>query len=167
MLYPFITDTVVDKIENGECLYWSIMMYTQSIKKQVVLPCCSATLEQDIVPLYHRYCSPQDWEWWVSILIDNNAYTVDQKTSCLTVFFWSTWARCCAPSALILFELRSRVVSVYIDRYWWICSRLGDKLSYRVVLQCLSQMLCPFITNIVPLQIESGECLYWSILVDI
>jgi hypothetical protein len=137
----------------------------QSIRRQVVLLCCCAVLEQDVVPLHYRYCWSEDWEWWVSILIGNGVYAVDQKTSCLTVLLRSAWARCCAPSALILFPKSSRVVSVYIDWQWCICSRSEDKLSYCVVVQCLSQMLCPFSTDIVLRKFESSECLYWSIIV--
>jgi hypothetical protein len=122
-------------------------------------------LESDVVPLHHRYCSRQDWEWWVSILIDNGVYAVDQKTSCLTVLLCSGWASCCAPSASILFPPRSSLVSVYINRYWYICNRSEDKMSYCVVVQYLSQMLCSFSTNIVRGKIESDECLYWSIMV--
>jgi hypothetical protein len=115
MLCPFSTDIVIPKIESSECLYWSIMVDMQSIRRQVVLPCCCAVLEPDVVPLQHRYCLTKDWEWWVSILIDNSGYAVDQKTSCLTVLLCSAWARCCAPSAPILFELRLSVVSVYME----------------------------------------------------
>ncbi len=116
MLCPFSTDFVPLKIESGERLYWSIMLYMQLTRKQIVLPCCCAMLGTDVVPLQHRYCCPKDWEWWVSIVIDNGVYAVDQKTNCLTVLLCSAWARCCAPSALILFLSRLRVVSVYIDR---------------------------------------------------
>ncbi len=119
-----------------------------------------------VFQIENQYCSRKDREWWVSILIVNGVYAVDQKTRCLTVLLCNAWARCCAPLAPILFQLRLRVVSVYIDRKWWICSRREDKLSYCVVVQCLSQMLCPFSTDSVPLKIESGECLYWSIMVD-
>ncbi len=111
-----IIDIVYPKIEGGECLYWSIMVYTQSIRRQVVLPCCWAVLEPDVVPLQHRYSCSEDWEWWVSILIDNGVYAVNQKTSCLTVLLCNAWARCFTSSSPILFELRSSVVSVYIDR---------------------------------------------------
>jgi hypothetical protein len=114
MLCPFSTDIVPPKIESGECLYWSIMVCMQSIRRQIVLPCCCGVLEPDVVLLQHRYCSPQDWEWWVSILIDNGVYAVEEKTNCLTVLLCSAWARCCAPSAPILFPPRSRVVSVYM-----------------------------------------------------
>jgi hypothetical protein len=164
MLCPFSTDIVPVKIESGECLYWSIMVYIQSIRRQVVLPYCCVVLEPDVVLLHHRYCSSQDWEWWVSILVDNGVYAVNQETSCHTVLLCSAWARCCAPSAPILFQSRLRVVSVYIGRQWRICSQSGDKLSYRVVVQYLSQMLCPFITDIVLAKIESDQCLYWSIM---
>ncbi len=122
-------------------------------------------LEPDVVPLHHRYCWSEDWEWWVSILIGNGVYAVDQKTSCLTVLLRSAWARCCAPSAPIPLVSRLRVVSVYIDWQWCICSRSEDKLSYRVFVQCLSKMLCPVSTDLVLAKIESGECLYWSIMV--
>jgi hypothetical protein len=98
MLCPFSTDIVPAKIERGECLYWSIMADMQSIRRQVVLPCCCVVLEPDVVPLQHRYCSREDRAWWVSILIDNGGYAVDQKTSCLTVLWCSAWARCCAQS---------------------------------------------------------------------
>jgi hypothetical protein len=132
----------------------------QSIRRQVVLPYCSAMLEPDVVPLHRRYCYRQDWAWSVSIFNDNDGYAVDKKTSCLTVLLCNAWARCCAPSSPILFLQRSSVVSVYIERQWWICSRYVDKLSYRVVVQCFCQMLCPFSTDIVPHKIERGECLY-------
>jgi hypothetical protein len=46
-----------------------------------------------------------------------------------------------------------------------LCSRTEDKLSYPVVVQCLSQMLCSFSTDFVVIKTESGECLYWSIMV--
>jgi hypothetical protein len=114
----------------------------------------------------HPYCFRKDREWWVSILINNGIYAVDQKTSCLTVLFRSAWARCCAPSAPILLSWRSRVVSVYIDRYWSLCSWSDEKLPYRVLLQCLSQMLCSFIIDLVVAKIESGECLHWRLIVD-
>jgi hypothetical protein len=39
----------------------------QLIRRQVVLPCCCAMLEPDVLPLQHRSCPHQDWEWWVSI----------------------------------------------------------------------------------------------------
>jgi hypothetical protein len=158
-LSNYSIDIVPTKIESGECLYWSIMVYMQSIRRQIVLPCCCAVIEPDIVPLQHWYCSYKDWERWVSILIDNGEYGVDQKTNCLTVLLCSAWARWCAPLAPILFTRRSRVVIVYTDREWCICRQSEDKLSYRVVVQCLSQMLCPFITDPVPTKIESGECL--------
>jgi hypothetical protein len=37
------------------------------------------------------------------------------------------------------------------------------ELSYRVFVQCLSQMLYSFSTDIVPPKVESGECLYESL----
>jgi hypothetical protein len=117
MLSPFSTDNVPVKIKSGECLYWSIMVCMQSIKREVLLPCCCAVLERDVVPLQHRYCSAEDWDGWGPILIDNGAYAVE------------------------------------------------DKLSYHVVAQCLSQMLSPFSSDSVRPKIESGECLYWSIMV--
>jgi hypothetical protein len=104
------------KIERSECLYWSIMVDKQSIRRQVVLMCCCAVLELDVVTIHHRSCCTLDWEWWVSILIDNGGYAVDQKTSCLTLLLCSAWARCCAPAAPILFDQRLSVVSVYIER---------------------------------------------------
>jgi hypothetical protein len=116
MLCPFSTNIVPIKIESGECLYWLIMVYMQSIRRQILLLCCCAMLGPDVVPLQHRYCCPKDWERRVSILIDNGVYAVDQKTNCLTVLLCSTWARCCAPSAPILFHPRLRVMSIYIDR---------------------------------------------------
>ncbi len=116
MLCPFITDIVLAKIECGECLYWTIMVDMQLIRRQVVLPCCSVMLEPDVVLLQHRYCSGQDWVWWASILNDNGGYAVDEKTSCLTALFCNAWVRCCAPSAPILFHKRLSVVSVYIER---------------------------------------------------
>jgi hypothetical protein len=114
MLCPFSTDIVPVKIESVECLYWSIMVYMQSKRRQVILPCCCAVLQPDVVPLQHRYCSPKDWECWVSILINNGVYALEEKTSCLTVLLCSAWARCCAPSSPILFSERLRVLSVYI-----------------------------------------------------
>ncbi len=56
MLCPFSTDIVPPKIESVECLYLSIMVYMQSKRRQVILPCCCAVLEPDVVPLQHRYC---------------------------------------------------------------------------------------------------------------
>jgi hypothetical protein len=94
--------------------YWCIM---QSSRRQVVLPCCCAVLQPDIVLLQHLFCCYQDRERWVSIMIDNGV----------------------------------------------LCGRTEDKLSYRVVVQRLSQMLCSFSIDIVATKIESGECLYWSI----
>jgi hypothetical protein len=116
MLCPFSTDLVPLKIKSVECLYWSIMVCMQSIKRQVVLPCCCAVLEPDAVPLHHRYCLCQDRECLVSVLIDNGVNAVEEKTSCVTVLLYSAWARYCAPSAPILFPSRLRVLSVYIDR---------------------------------------------------
>jgi hypothetical protein len=118
-----------------------------------------------VVLLEKRYCSSEDRVWWVSILIDNGIYALDQKSSCLTLLLCSTSARCCAPPSPILFTLRLRMVSAYIERYWCICSRSEDKLSYHIVLQCLCQMLCSFSTNFVVVKIEHGDCLYWSIMV--
>jgi hypothetical protein len=116
MLCSCSTDIVGVKIESGKCLYWSIMVNMQSIKGRLVLPSCCAVLEPNIVPLDHRYCCSQDWEWWGSILINNGVYAVDQKTTCLTVLLCSTWARCFAPSAPTLFCPRLKVLNVYIDR---------------------------------------------------
>jgi hypothetical protein len=114
MLCPFSTDIVFPKIESVECLYWSIMVNRQSKRRQVVLPCFCAVLEPDVAPLQHRYCSPKDWECWVSILIDNGVYALEEKISYLTELLCSAWVRCCAPLAPILYQLRSRVVSVYM-----------------------------------------------------
>ncbi len=114
ILCPFSTDIVHAKIESGECLYWSIMVYMQSIRIEVMLPCYCAVLEPDVVLLQHQYCSTEEWEWWVSILIDNGRYAVDQNRSCLTVLLCSAWVRCRAPSAPISFDRKSRVVSVYM-----------------------------------------------------
>jgi hypothetical protein len=91
------------------------MLYMQSIRRQIVLPYCCVVLEPDVVPLQHRYCWKKDWEWWVSTLIDNGGYTVDEKTSCLTVLLCSAWARCCAPWLPILLQEWSRVVGVYME----------------------------------------------------
>jgi hypothetical protein len=165
MLCSYSTDIVPWKIESGEFLFWSIMVYMQLIRRQVALPCCFAVLEPDVVLLQHQYCSHKDREQWVSILIGNGVYAIAEKKSCLTVFFFSAWARCCAPSSPILFDERWRVVSVYFDRSWWICHRWEDKLSYRIVVQCLSQMLCSYSTDMGPTKIESSECLYWSLMV--
>jgi hypothetical protein len=165
-LSNYSIDIVPQKNESGKCLNWSIIVYMQSIRRQVVLLYCCAVLEPDVVPLHRRFRSHQDWEWWVSILIDNGEYAVHQKTNCLTVLLWSAWARCCAPLAPILFTRRSRVVIVYTDREWYICRQSEDKLFYRVVVHCFSQMLCPFITDPVSTKIESGECLHWSIMVN-
>jgi hypothetical protein len=138
----------------------------QSMRRQFVLPCCSAMFGPDVVPLHHRYYFPQDRAWRVSISKDSGAYAVDKKTICPTVLFCNAWPRCCAPSSPILFSARSSVVSVYIEGQWWICSRWEDNLSYRVVLQCVTQILCPFITDIIFRKIECGECLYRRIVVN-
>jgi hypothetical protein len=61
----------------------------QSIRNQVVLLCCCAVLEPDVVPLYHQFCSSEDQEWSVSILNDNGVYVVDLKSSCLTLLLCS------------------------------------------------------------------------------
>jgi hypothetical protein len=50
-------------------------------------------------------------------------------------------------------------VSILNDK-WCICIQSEDRLCYGVVVQCLSHMLCSFITDIVSLKIKSGECLY-------
>jgi hypothetical protein len=117
MLCPFSTDVVPEKIESSECLYWTIMVYMQLIKRQVVLPCCSAVLELDAVPLHHQSCFRQDREWWVSILIDISHYAVDQTKRCLTMFFCSIWATGCANLSPILLPERLRTVSVYMKTY--------------------------------------------------
>ncbi len=57
LLSYYTTDIVQTKTEPGECLYSRIMVDTQSIRRQVVLPCCCAVLVPDVVPLHHRYCS--------------------------------------------------------------------------------------------------------------
>ncbi len=115
MLCPFITDMVPAKVERGECLYWRTAINMQSIRRQFVLPCCSAMLDPDVVPLHPRYGSHQGWTWWVSILNDSDEYVVDKKRICSTVLFSNAWARYCAPAAPISFQLRSSVMSVYIE----------------------------------------------------
>jgi hypothetical protein len=66
-----------------------------------------------VVQLENRYSCGGNREWWVSILIDNGVYAVDQKTSCLTVLLCSAWARCCALSSPILFDQRLQIRAVY------------------------------------------------------
>jgi hypothetical protein len=51
---PFSTDIVCGKIEYGECLYGTIVVDIQSIRRKVVLPRCSAMLEPDDVLLQDR-----------------------------------------------------------------------------------------------------------------
>ncbi len=114
MLCPFSTNIVYAKMERGECLYRTIVVNMQWIRRQFVLRCCFAMLEPDVVPLHHRYYFPRDRACWVSISNDSGEYAVDKKTICPTVLFCNSWLRCCAPLAPILFTLRSSVVDIYI-----------------------------------------------------
>jgi hypothetical protein len=92
-------------------------------------------------------------------------YEIDHTKTSLTILLTSASARCRAPPSPILFFWRLRVVSVYIYVYWWLWNPSEEKLSNHVVVQCLSQMPCAFRTDIVKFKIESGECLYWCIMV--
>jgi hypothetical protein len=134
MFYPFITDFVVLKIEVCECLYSNIMVNIQSIERELVLPYFSVMLEPDVVHLHHRYCSTQDWAWWVSVLKYHGEYEVERKRTCITVLFCNACARYCDPSAPISFSRRLSVVSVCIEISWWIYSRTKENLSYRIFL---------------------------------
>ncbi len=84
-------------------------------RKKLVSPCCSVMPEPNVVLLHHRSCCSEEWAWWVSVLRYNGEYAVDRKGTCLTVLFCSAWARCCAPSAPILFDQRLRLASAYIE----------------------------------------------------
>jgi hypothetical protein len=134
MLCPCSTDIVIHKIESGECLYWSIMADMQSIRRQVVLPCCCVVLEPDVVPLHHRYCYPQDREWWVSILINNGGYAVDQKKVILPCF--------CVVLEPDVVPLHHRYCCGK-DWEWWV-SILIDNGRYEVhqKTSCLTVLLC-------------------------
>jgi len=46
-------------------------------------------------------------------------YEWDKKRRIVTVLFRITWARCCAPEAVILLENRFNIVSVYVCRQIW------------------------------------------------
>ncbi len=167
MYYPTNTEIIALKIKRCECLYWTILVNKQSTRRQIVLPCCSAMLEPNVVPLRAEFRSCEDGAWWVSILNSNGESAVNKEKNCRTLLFCNAWARCCAPSWLIRFMWRSSVMSVYIERYWWISSRQEDKLSYCVILQCVSKMLCSFVTNFVPVKIERGKCLNWIAMLNL
>lgn len=149
ILYTFSTDSILLKYESGQCLYSWKVICMQWIRRSVVSLYCSVMLERCALHLHPQFRCLQDQEWLVSMLIKRimRLYTVDQKISCITVLLCSALASSCAPSPRTLLFWRSRVVSVYNYQKYCMCSWSEETLSYCVLVQYLSEILCSFITD--------------------
>jgi len=115
-----------------------------------------------------KYCAPSSSIWFhsrcsiVSACIEESyEYVIDEYRTYLTLFVSNALLKYFVPSLLILFRLRSSIVSVYHEWGWWTCNQWVDKFSHCVRLQCITQVLCCFVADIVWRKIQASDCLYW------
>ena len=71
--------------------------------RELLSPHCFVMHGLGVVPLHHRYCSRKDSVWWVSVMKHISGYVIDGERTSLTTLLCNAWARCCVPSAPILF----------------------------------------------------------------
>jgi len=77
----------------------------------------------NVVSLCRWFYSTAHLDFWVSIENNNRRNVNDELKMWLTVFIRNALIRCCMPLAVILFEVRSRVVSVYSERWSQKCDQ--------------------------------------------
>jgi hypothetical protein len=111
-----------------------------------------------------RCCAPSSPIWLkprlsvVSVYVKRKQWKIRRRGRNVTLFCCRAVARCCAPLAPIWLPWSSSVVSVYVVR-----KRMRDSMKrwerYIVLLYSSRKMLCSFITDLIVIKVECGECL--------
>jgi hypothetical protein len=96
---------------------------------------------------------------------DNRENAVTDERTWLTVLFCNALAKYCAPSAPIELLRRFSVMSVYIQQWKWQCDVGVHNVTYSIIVQCIGQILYPFITDLIIHNIQRYECLCWILIV--
>ncbi len=128
---------------------------------KIISPCSFAMHYSNTVLLHRQFGSIQGAASSVPVLNENYEYLIDEYRSYVTLFVSNALLKYFVPSLLILFRLRSSIVSVYHEWGWWTCNQWVDKFSHCVRLQCITQVLCCFVADIVWRKIQVSDCLYW------
>lgn len=109
--------------------------------------------------LHGQAGSRQDLASSVSGWNEENEWSTQIFASSLTAFTFNALAKCCTPLQRIRLHPSTNFVSAYLKYSRQTINRDVQKLSYRIYLQCASQMLCSFMSDAIVPQTKRCECL--------
>ena len=95
---------------------------------------CFSRHQQDVSPQHLQFHYDQGSGFWVSTCREKDEYEIDENTMRITELFLNASARCSAPTFPIWLSPRSSVVSVYVQRDWWIEGKWKSDEYHRVIL---------------------------------
>jgi hypothetical protein len=152
MICSFSNDTVAPKVNVGQCLLINErVLFLRKMKRKWAVLDWSSILQPDTLLLLEGYCSTRGRCLLVSVHKWANAVSEkgEERMKC-TWLIINASAKYFAPSSLMLFSVRLMIVSVYRwmreCRFW---ERWRANEVYLINLQCFSQILCSFVTNLV------------------
>jgi hypothetical protein len=93
----------------------------------------------------------------------NHATNTDKRRKIFTILFVRRSARYLAPLSPIAFSARASSVIVCLKKKRYEGGMEKKNHIYRIIFQCISQILRTFITDVVVCKVECNECLFLKV----